>query len=315
MPKASWGNDVSEVRVPPSPPSIPLKCLKTRSFGKIRAFVTSHWYKRLVQSMVLMMARPWLHPTTGIFWFRMGVPAKLRPIVKKREEKCSLRTRDPDEARIRHALKTAEVRRRWNGLRSGVQALTFKQAGALAGKFYRERIAANDENPGSPEQWENKFKKLKRDGKLIPEKGADAVGLWLHYRWQAKQYLTGIGMVLDRPSFEMFFKAFAEASQMADQHLMRNANRDFTDDPNASRFPEWQKRAKPQVTSIVAAFKAYAKEAELGARTVKKWGPIIDRLVVHVGRDDLSAVTRAHLIDWKDQLRAQGLSPRSIRDG
>ncbi|RZN25991.1 integrase, partial [Bradyrhizobium sp. Leo121] len=102
---------------------------------------------------------------------------------------------------------------------------------------------------------------------------------------------------------------------MADQHLMRNANRDYTPDPKASRFPEWQDHAKPQVSSMVAAFKAYAKEAELGARTVKKWGPIIDRLVVHVGRDDLSAVTRALLIDWKDQLRAEGLTPRSIRDG
>ncbi|WFU42719.1 hypothetical protein QA640_09790 [Bradyrhizobium sp. CB82] len=122
-------------------------------------------------------------------------------------------------------------------------------------------------------------------------------------------------MRLDPPSFEMFFKAFAEASQMADQQLMRNAGRDYTPDPKASRFPEWQDRAKAQVTSIVAAFKAYAKEAGLGARTVKKWGPIIDRLVVHVGRDDLSAVTRSLLIDWKDQLLAQGLAPRSVRDG
>jgi hypothetical protein len=47
--------------------------------------------------------------------------------------------------------------------------------------FYRERIAAHEDNPGSAEQWESKFKKLVKDGKLIPEKGLDAVALWLHY--------------------------------------------------------------------------------------------------------------------------------------
>jgi uncharacterized protein DUF6538 len=130
--------------------------------------------------MVLKMARPWRHPLTGIYWFRKAVPAKLRPILEKREEKYSLRTRDPDEAKLRHAVMSAEVAKRWAGLRSGVQALTFKQATALAGKFYRERIAASENNPGAPEQWENKFKKLKKDGTPISGNGPNAIVLWLH---------------------------------------------------------------------------------------------------------------------------------------
>ena len=43
---------------------------------------------------------------------------------------------------------------------------------------------------------------------------------------QAKQYLTHIGMVVDRPSFEMFFMALAKASQLAGRHLVRNASGD-----------------------------------------------------------------------------------------
>jgi integrase len=123
------------------------------------------------------------------------------------------------------------------------------------------------------------------------------------------------GLVLDKDSFDRVALAIAKASTQAEEHLLRNANDDYSPDPNATRFPEWQGGVKPEVTSIVAAFKAYAKEAELGARTVKKWGPIIDRLVVHVGRDDLSAVTRTKMIDWKNDLLAQGLSSRSVRDG
>ncbi len=49
--------------------------------------------------MPLAMARPWKHPKTGIFWLRKRVPDDLRPLVGKREEKRSLHTRDPAEAK------------------------------------------------------------------------------------------------------------------------------------------------------------------------------------------------------------------------
>lgn len=53
--------------------------------------------------MVLVMARPFRHPITGIFQYRKRVPDALRSIVGKREEKVSLKTRDPAEAKIAHA--------------------------------------------------------------------------------------------------------------------------------------------------------------------------------------------------------------------
>jgi hypothetical protein len=48
--------------------------------------------------MALNMARPWKHPATGVYWLRKGVPEALREPVGKREEKLSLRTKDPHEA-------------------------------------------------------------------------------------------------------------------------------------------------------------------------------------------------------------------------
>jgi hypothetical protein len=68
--------------------------------------------------MVLAMARPWQHPRTGIFWLRKRVPADLVPIVNRREEKRTLGTRDPAEAKKRHAEALAELERRWEQLRS-----------------------------------------------------------------------------------------------------------------------------------------------------------------------------------------------------
>ena len=45
--------------------------------------------------MPLAMSRPWKHPNSGVYSLRKGVPEDLRALVGKREEKRSLRTRDP----------------------------------------------------------------------------------------------------------------------------------------------------------------------------------------------------------------------------
>ena len=42
------------------------------------------------------------NPRSGVFFLRKRVPGRLRKAVGKREIKISLRTRDPDVARIRH---------------------------------------------------------------------------------------------------------------------------------------------------------------------------------------------------------------------
>jgi hypothetical protein len=74
--------------------------------------------------MPLAMSRPWKHPKTGIYWLRKGVPEDLRKLVDKREEKRSLQTRDPVEAKRRHAEALAEIEARWANLRAGPKALT-----------------------------------------------------------------------------------------------------------------------------------------------------------------------------------------------
>ena len=58
--------------------------------------------------MPLMMARPTKHPKTGVYQFRRAVPNDLRALVGKREEKRSLGTKDPEEAKRRFAEVLAE---------------------------------------------------------------------------------------------------------------------------------------------------------------------------------------------------------------
>ncbi len=74
--------------------------------------------------MVLRMNHPWPHPDSGIYWYRKRVPERLKPLVGKTEERISLRTRDPEQARIEFARVCLEVQQRWRELSAGPRSLS-----------------------------------------------------------------------------------------------------------------------------------------------------------------------------------------------
>jgi hypothetical protein len=61
-------------------------------------------------------------------------------------------------------------------------------------------------------------------------------------------------------------------------------------------------------------FKSYAKEAELAPSTVKRWTPVLERLIGHLGHDDAGAITRDDIVAWKDALLDDGMSNVTVRD-
>ena len=69
--------------------------------------VLHRWYTRVVH-MTLPMTRPQKHPHSGVYWLRKRVPDDVRELVGKREEKRSLGTRNPEEAKRRHAEVLSE---------------------------------------------------------------------------------------------------------------------------------------------------------------------------------------------------------------
>ena len=97
--------------------------------------------------MALAMSRPWKHPRTGIYWLRKWVPEALREAVGKREEKLSLHTRDPIEAKLRHVEALAEVEKRWASLRAGPKPLTEREAHQLALPAYDNWLTRYRDNP------------------------------------------------------------------------------------------------------------------------------------------------------------------------
>ena len=90
----------------------------------------------MVVHMALAMARPWKHPKTGIYWLRKRVPDELRTILGKQEEKRSLGTRDPVEAKRLHAQALAELEQRWTNLRAPPKPISEREAHELVAPAY-----------------------------------------------------------------------------------------------------------------------------------------------------------------------------------
>jgi site-specific recombinase XerC len=55
-------------------------------------------------------------------------------------------------------------------------------------------------------------------------------------------------------------------------------------------------------------FDSCAKEAELAPSTVKRWSPVVDRLIAHLGHDDAVSIARADIVACKDALLDSGIS-------
>lgn len=97
--------------------------------------------------MALAMSRPWKHPKTGIYWLRKRVPDDLQKLVGKREEKQSLGTRDPAEAKRKHLAALTAVEERWANLMAGPRSLTEREAHELAQAQHDEWLALYRDEP------------------------------------------------------------------------------------------------------------------------------------------------------------------------
>ncbi|WLA83200.1 DUF6538 domain-containing protein [Bradyrhizobium elkanii] len=61
-------------------------------------------------------------------------------------------------------------------------------------------------------------------------------------------------------------------------------------------------------------FKSYGKEAQLSPATVKRWTPVVEKLIGHLGHDDAAAISRADIVAWKDALLEGGMKNVTVRD-
>lgn len=281
--------------------------------------------------MGLKMATPWKHPNSGIYWLRRRIPADLVQVVGRREEKLSLRTRDPAEAKSAYLKAAAELEARWSNLRQGSKRISHKEAVAIAGEFYHQLVGAHEDDPGetnlilgrllsdqvaagSPE-----VRIVAAGNPVITDRLLDR--LKNQHRSSVEAYLKDRGELVDQGSFERILGAVNVAVAQGREQVLRFAQGDYRPDPSADRFPPRrtmvaEPAAEPQDKDhfdLKAIYEKFADETQHAMATRKKWRPIIAAVAKDVA--DIRNLTDHWCIAWKDRLVARGLSARSIQFG
>lgn len=254
----------------------------------------------------------------------------MKPIVGKSMEKVSLGTRDPAEARIRHAERLADLELRWAALRQGNAKLTHKQIIAIAGEFYRSLIDDHADEPGDPSTWQ--YRLFYDRAYFNPEQvKITKLGNWSidprlviarRYDRPIRAFLIDRGLQVDEATFEKVRHEVRRALRQAHETLGRHAQGDYRPDPDAGRFPpaeiikealtpKEELMAKTRI-SITGTFEAYATETKNSPRTKKRWRPIMKALEAEVG--DLQKITPDWCVAWKDRLLAQGLANKTVQE-
>ena len=286
--------------------------------------------------MTLAMSRPWKHPNSGVYWLRKRVPDDLRARIGKREEKRSLGTRNPEEAKRRHAQLMTELDERWKNLRAGPRNLTEKEAHEIAARIYEQYVAKHSEDPSEQTFWDARIGESlwvkKPMPRLVDEKtmlefvnayDPDEPKKYEMRDWclnVAQQELSSHGLAANSNNKTKLAHAVSTAMQNASLTLARYARGDFTSDSYSSgpRITSQQNRPETNAGKKITferLFEGWVAEKKPGAKTQYAWERVLKQLAAFLGHNDASRLTADDLIRWKTSLIAAELKTKTIRDG
>ena len=278
--------------------------------------------------MTLMMSRPWKHPKTGIYWLRKRVPDDLRPVLGRLEEKKSLKTRDPAEAKRLLAQALIELDRQWANLRSGPKSMTEREAHEIAIEYHDRWLRHYGDNPSEQTFWRaDLYPMLWQPPEHMPIDYAfnwdfdrDKLKRREMQQWcedGAKTVLTGRGLIVDEASQLRVAKALAAATQRASITLSRMAAGHYPA-PNAV-VPTIQSEdiGRPSLLPPLRfdeIVDGWAAERKPVAKTLYEWRRVLKQLATFLGHDDARRVTPDNLIAWKTSMLQAGRRSKTVRD-
>ena len=257
--------------------------------------------------MPLAMSRPWKHPRSGVYYLRKGVPEDLRELVGKREEKRSLETRDPAEAKRRHAEALADVEVRWANLRAGPKALTEREAHQLAVTVHDRWLQQHQENPSQQTAWNVDLadrlfappRRLKSydisDPDFEGSMDGDSRQISGMEKWCfgiADECLAAHGLLADEASRRVLAGAVAAALQRASLTLASLAKGGV---PSGSFFFAVGTAAQsPAISRQPVEFKqlvdGWAAERRPVAKTKYEWSRVVRQLEGYLGHSDAQPI-------------------------
>lgn len=285
--------------------------------------------------MVLAMSRPSRHPKTGIFWLRKRVPSDLVGRVGRAIEYFSLQTREPVEAKQRHAEAVARLEALWAELRRGEatagssaadeaspapRSLSEREAGERAGWMYAHWLGLHRQNPSQQRFWPtNLYRHLWRPtttGRVeLHEDGRVAVRAVVGFsqaekiaeleawcRDQAETVLSLHDVVADEASVLRVAKAIAAQAQRASLTLaaLARGEPDITSVPVPNAAPATNPAKPIGLTELVEAWWREAERTGKSESTRVSYTNTIKQLTAFVRHDEAHRVTVEDVRHFKD---------------
>lgn len=279
--------------------------------------------------MPLVMSRPWKHPQTGIFWLRKAVPANLRALVGKREEKKSLGTKDAAEARRKFPQALAEVEARWESLRKGHQPLSELRAHEIASSVFDDWLTEHRENPSQQKQWNVGLGKrlwqplidpssnvISPDGVLkeLAILQAEIDRMKALSTAKAEELLLHHGILANDDDRLKLTKAVAHALQRASVELEAWSREGFSPTNQAQVSVSSSPKPREKKLSFDELLKGWQQERRPAAKTIYDWTRVFRLLKDFLGHDDARQVTADDIVRWKTSMVEAGLRSKTIQN-
>lgn len=269
------------------------------------------------------MSSPWKHPKTGMYWIRRRVPAHLVERIGKREEKKSLGTKDPVEAKRLYTQANAEIEARWANVGLGELRLDARAAISLARPFYDGMLAEFRDQPLLQTRWDTDvgaecFQLIRSAAALSPEpaeiKRTIMEGWCLDF---AGARLAEAGVLDSQGNRATLAAAIASALQAAALELKRLSSVSVFSTAAASS-PRQSTAVGAEIREAVASkeiFDGWTAERKPTEKTRYTYERVLKRFMDFVGIDDVTTVTHKHVADWKAAMLAEGLTAKTIGAG
>jgi integrase len=233
----------------------------------------------------------------------------------------------PREAKAKSAAWAAGIEQRIEAIRAGQrgerQSLSQKQLMALAGEWYKTFTSRHEENPGEPEQWEERFwllidrveefapehfisRNFKRlDWILRDQEVRDGVRPGLAKEAKLDQFLADRGLVLTPESYDLFVDYVLEEYVAAVLQMKQRALGDYSRDERLDQFPAFagsplrQKRDGLTPWTLFAAWEVAKKP---GRASVNRWRSVFLDLEKHFAGRDANSITTEEAHAWAEGL-------------
>jgi len=255
---------------------------------------------------------------SGIFAYRVRVPADVAEAFGKATIKKSLNTRDPVEAKRLFNLMHGENEAIWAQLRKGLVHLSQRQLVALSGDYYRRWMEQFHDNAGDTAAYQNLTE-------MTEGLAGNNERLAVWYGRTTDALLQSKGLRLSADQRTALIREMHKADVQARRQLQKNAEGDYRQDPDADRFPKWttselnagtkldQAKKQKTLSDLFAAWEATHRANGKSPRTVQDSRHKINSFRSFLGHELAEKITKQDVDRWCEHLRDElGIAPRTI---